>query len=223
MKITDLSVNFGTKQVFDNFCIEVEDNSVTAILGASGVGKTTLLNAISGLIDYQGKIEGVGRVAYVFQEARLVPTLTVKQNLLYALANKDEQTLSKIDAILDLVGLKGEEDSFPSELSGGMESRVSLARAFLSEASLLLMDEPMRSLDAVTRAKLIEDINSILKVYPRTVLMVTHDVREGIALASRIVVLKGERARIVLDEKISKDMTEEQKTLLESRVYSAIG
>lgn len=222
MKITDLLVNFGTKQVFDNFCLDIEDNSVTAILGASGVGKTTLLNAISGLIDYQGKIEGVGRVAYVFQEARLVPTLTVKQNLLYALGKKDEQTLSKIDAILDLVGLKGEENSFPSELSGGMESRVSLARAFLSEASLLLMDEPMRSLDAVTRAKLIEDINSILKVYPRTVLMVTHDVREGIALASRIVVLKGERARIVLDEKISKDMTEEQKTLLESRVYSAI-
>ena len=150
-----------------------------------------MLRAISGLIEYKGEIEDSGKVSYMFQESRLIPTLTVKENLLFALGEKkpSAKTLDKVKKMIEKVGLAGEENSFPSELSGGMESRVSLARAMLFDGDILLMDEPLRSLDAVTREKLIVEIKKLLDEYPRTVLLVTHDPKESIALSDKIIVL----------------------------------
>ncbi len=224
MKITDFSIKYGDKLIFDNFSIDFEKGSVTAILGPSGVGKTTLLNAVAGLLSCEGRIGDVGRVSYMFQEARLIDSLTVKENLLYVIGGKKatQEARKRLEDLIEAVGLKGEEDSFPTELSGGMASRVSLARAFLTDSDTLLMDEPLRSLDTAIKLKLIEEIKALLKVYPRTVLLVTHDAREGIALADRIIAIKGSPVRVVIDEAVNKNMSEDDKSSLEKRLIQAI-
>lgn len=224
MKISNLSAKYGEKTVFDSFSLDLDDKKVTAFLGSSGVGKTTLLNAVAGLIDFNGEIEGKGKVSYMFQESRLIDTLTVRDNLLYVVGGKKatKVTQDRLNLLIEKVGLKGEEDSFPHELSGGMASRVSLVRAFLVESDTLLMDEPLRSLDTVIRLKLIEEIKLLLKEFPRTVLLVTHDAREAISLADRIIVLSGTPVCVVKDVKIDKKMSEDEVSALEKELLSAL-
>lgn len=224
MKITDFSLKYGEKIVFDSFSLDVEDDKVTAILGPSGVGKTTLLNAVAGLVDYDGRIEISGKASYMFQESRLIDTLTVKENLLYVIGGKkaSQEDRQRLDSLISKVGLKGEEDSFPHELSGGMASRVSLARAFLVEREVLLMDEPLRSLDTAIRLKLIGEIKSLLEEFPRTVLLVTHDAREAISLADRIIVLGDSPVRVVKDISVDKKMSEDEVSALEKELLSAL-
>jgi sulfonate transport system ATP-binding protein len=159
----------------------------------------------------------------MFQEARLIPTLTVKENLLYALNSEQRKNkLDDLNKLIQMVGLRGEENSFPNELSGGMESRVSLIRAFLVDSDTLLMDEPLRSLDLVTKQKILLEMKAILSEYPRTVILVSHDPRECVYLADRIMVLSGSPACVVLDEKVSKDMTESEISAFENNLVSAI-
>lgn len=224
MKINNLTISYGDKKIFDKFSIDFEKGKLTSILGPSGIGKTTLLRAISGLIEYKGDIEDSGKVSYMFQEARLIPTLTVKENLLFALGERERcaKTLDEVQKMIEKVGLTGEENSFPSELSGGMESRVSLARALLFGGDILLMDEPLRSLDAVTREKLIVEIKKLLDEYPRTVLLVTHDPKESIALSDKIIVLGSNPVKIIKEVSVPKNITDLQKVELEKQLFDAI-
>jgi len=189
MEIKNLNVSFGERTIFKNFNLNV-NNTVTAIMGASGVGKTTLLKAISGIIECNGEVL-TEKIGYVFQEPRLVPSLTVLQNV--ALVAGEE----KAKNILEKVELSAYANFYPKELSGGMAQRVNLARAFCTSNTILL-DEPFKELDYSLKLRLIETFKELLKP-DTTAILITHDVEEAISLADRIIVLGKEPAEIVLD------------------------
>ena len=179
-----------------------------AVLGPSGCGKTTMLNAIAGLNPYfEGTVQVDGSVqvagtapsgsACMFQEPRLMPWLTVAENI--ALVLDDDRGNPLIMPILDAVGLAACADNYPHTLSGGMQRRVALARAFVIRPSLLLLDEPFLSLDAPTAARLRELLVELWQGIRPTVLLITHDLREAVSLADRIVFLSPSPSRVVLD------------------------
>lgn len=173
-----------------------------AIVGPSGAGKTTLLKIIAGLdaaFAGQVKIAANARIGFVFQEPRLMPWLTVADNLRLVLPALDSATL---EAGLARVGLAGQGGSYPQRLSGGMQRRVALLRAFLVRPELLLLDEPFISLDAPTAASLhalLQDLRA--DIHPTT-LLVTHDLREALALADRVLFVSASPARVILDHAV---------------------
>ena len=184
-----LTKNYPQKSVFKDFEMQIKDGEIVCILGGSGVGKTTLLNALARLIDFEGSLEGVPeKVSYVFQTPRLLPHLTVKQNLFYAL----EEVVSeeKIAEMLEKSYLLECQDRKTKLLSGGERKRVSLARAFLSDAKLLLMDEPFNSVDTALKLRLISLFAKLWEEEKKTVVFVTHDIEEALMLADKIIVLK---------------------------------
>ena len=170
-----------------------------AIVGPSGAGKTTLLKIISGLdTAFEGQLQlpPSGKVGYMFQEPRLMPWLTVAQNL--SLVDK---TLggTKLTQALAKVGLKDCADLFPNQLSGGMQRRVALLRAFSVAPQLLLMDEPFQSLDAPTADQLRAHLLELWQDTQSTVLFVTHNLQEALALADRVLFLSAGPSCIALD------------------------
>lgn len=191
MKIIDVSKSYDEKEIFNNFSYEFPLGKITAVMGGSGVGKTTLLRMIAGLTDYQGKIEKEGEISYVFGETSLIPSLTVKQNLNYAVSHviKDKTLREKlIFDVLKEVELEKEMDSYPHELSTGMAQRVSIARGFLYPASTVIMDEPFRGLDTALKSKLTKLFLKLLSKENKTVIFITHDITEAVLLADKIVV-----------------------------------
>lgn len=187
IEIKNLSKSYSDKTVYNNFSLTLEEGKITCLLGSSGCGKTTLLNAIAGLTKCSGDIPKL-KCSYIFQAPQLVPNLTVLGNLL--LVCKEEQ---KIFDMLRRVGLEDKAQSYPVNLSGGEAQRVAIARAFLHKSEILLMDEPLASLDLKLKKQIIELFFEIWKEDGRTVLAVTHDVDEAAAIAQRIIVLsKGE-------------------------------
>ena len=211
MKIKNLSKSFGDKRIFENFNVEFEKGKITAIMGKSGIGKTTLLKAIANLTDYQGKIESDGAISYVFGEASLIPSLSVKQNLSYAVSHviKDKKVRENaIYDILEQVELGDEANSFPWNLSTGMAQRVSLARGFLYPSNVLIMDEPFRGLDTALKSRLQKYFLKLLSKDNKTVVLITHDVNEALLLADRILVFDNRPVNIVFDESITIPQSE---------------
>ena len=188
IKLVNLGVRYGEKVVYEHFNLDICEGQITCVLGASGCGKTTLLNAIAGLIAHTGEISPLS-CSYVFQTPRLVPNLTVKGNLL--LVCKDEERISRL---LEMTNLKDKADSYPAHLSGGERQRVSIARAFAYEGDLLLMDEPFTSLDLKLKISIMEQFKALQSGQKRTALFVTHDIDEAIFLADRIIVLRDGKA-----------------------------
>src|ERR687897_1267451 len=169
-----------------------------ALFGPSGCGKSTLLNLVAGLdSDFAGEVllPEPARIAYVFQEPRLLPWLTVEDNLALVLAD-DPQSDAKIAQWLGEMGLADVRAVFPTRLSLGMARRVALARAFIIQPTLLLMDEPFVSLDEPTADRLRRLLLDALRAHPATVLFVTHNLREAITLADRIALLTPAPARV---------------------------
>ncbi|MDE6660745.1 MAG: ABC transporter ATP-binding protein [Anaeroplasmataceae bacterium] len=187
IKLLEVSKKYDAQIIFDQFNLEFPKDKITCILGESGVGKTTLLNMISGLTNYTGKIEVDGKISYIFQESRLIPTLTVKENLKFVSQNITDE---KIEEILSQLEILDKMDSYPTKLSGGEAQRVSIARAFLYDASIILMDEPFSSLDLSLKYKLISYFSNLWNANKKTVLFVTHDIDEAILLAEDILILK---------------------------------
>lgn len=185
IEFKNVSKFYGENAVYKNFNFSLEEGAVTCILGESGSGKTTLLNMLAGLTPYLGEITPRVKCSYVFQEPRLVSSLTVLGNLGLVCRDGD-----RIRTMLAAVGLEGREGAYPRELSGGQAQRVSLARAFLYPSEVILMDEPFSSLDIALKVKMAALFLGLWRSEKRTAVFVTHDVDEAAMLANRVVVLK---------------------------------
>ena len=184
----------------DRVSLDVRPGEFLCIVGASGCGKTTLLNLVAGLDSpTSGAVDVRGRAALMFQEAALFPWLTVSGNVELALRLRGEPKrarAAKAEALLSTVRLDGFAAKRPHELSGGMRQRVALARAFAQEADVLLMDEPFGALDAMTRDLLHHELERLWADRNLTVVFVTHNVREAVRLADRVVLLSSRPGRV---------------------------
>ncbi len=195
----------GEKIVFDKFSAEFKDGKVTAVMGSSGIGKTTLLNCIAKLTDYDGEIAGVGSSAYVFQEDRLIPDKTVYDNIDFVMQTEDaDERKKRIKNALSVTELLSEAFRYPSELSGGQRKRVSLARAFASGRDLMLLDEPLSSLDIGLKFRIFDVMKKVFKSDSKTVIMVTHDVDEALTLADEIAII--EKGGVAYRKEFSTDL-----------------
>jgi NitT/TauT family transport system ATP-binding protein len=187
----------------DALTLDVEKGSFTCIVGASGCGKTTVLNLIAGLDEpSSGTIEVTGRSALMFQESALFPWLTAAGNVELALrlrGVRKSQRRARALELLDRVHLGGFASKRPHELSGGMRQRVALARALAQDADVLLMDEPFGALDAITRDLLHEELEGVWQQTGLTIVFVTHNVREAARLGDRIVLLASRPGRLAAD------------------------
>ena len=191
--------------------LDIHAGEFVCLLGPSGCGKSTLLYALAGHVSPSGghvsidghPVEGPSpQRLLMFQEAALFPWLTVKQNLTFALRAKGlshSECERKAHEFIGLVHLEGFENALPHELSGGMRMRVSLARALAMDPSVLLMDEPFAPLDAQTRGRMHQLLQSIWMKTRKTVVFVTHDVREALVLGDRVVVMASRPGRIIQD------------------------
>lgn len=195
MILSNVCKNYGQNAVLRNLNCTFEEGKITAVLGGSGAGKTTLLRILAGLTSYEGTVDGAAGVrpvrrkdcSFLFQESLLLPNLTAKENCKFVLGKEDR---GNVGEMLARVGLKGKENAYPRELSGGECRRVAIARAFCYPHSILLMDEPFSSLDLALKRSLIELVCELWREKQSTVVFVTHDVREAVLLSHRAVVLK---------------------------------
>ncbi len=184
ISIKNLGVKYGQKSVYEDFSLDIEEGKVLCVLGESGCGKTTLLNALSGLIKCSGDFPRLG-CSYVFQTPRLLPNLTVEGNL--KIVCKDHGRMEKL---LKATGLEGKEGSFPCSLSGGEAQRVAIVRAFLKDCDLLLMDEPFSSLGLKLKISIMDGFTKMQRADKKTAVFVTHDIDEALYMADRIVLIK---------------------------------
>jgi len=198
MTVIDININNKTyptseKPVIANLKLSLKPSEFICLVGSSGCGKTTLLNIIAGLdSDYDGDIlagqrHAPPKIGYIFQNPRLLPWRTVRENI--ELALDSHQSPDIIDPLLDAMQLTGSQHVYPERLSLGMSRRVSIIRAFAVDPDVLLMDEPFVSLDAPVARQVRELLLKLWQQRPHTVLFVTHDLREAITLADRIVFL----------------------------------
>ncbi|WP_270353689.1 ABC transporter ATP-binding protein [Microbacterium testaceum] len=209
--IEGVSKRFGAGPVvLDDITLDIAPGQFVCLLGASGCGKSTLLNLIAGL---DRPTVGAIRTpaegsAVMFQESALMPWLTARRNVELALRLRGVPRSHRRDealALLDTVNLADAADKRPHELSGGMRQRVALARALAQDRPVLLMDEPFAALDAITRDLLHEELERVWRATGRTIVFVTHNVREAVRLGERIVLL-GSRPGRVVGEWLTRDV-----------------
>jgi len=195
ISVHDLSVNFGDKQVLRGCNLELPVGSHTALMGGSGQGKTTLLKALLGLIRPQsGSVSVQGKVACVFQEPRLLPTRTAVENVNSVLSDHSE-TMSTALEWLSKVDMSDAAHHYPSELSGGMQQRVAIARALAYGGDILLLDEPLKELDAELHAKMLSLLQR--ESAGKTLLLVTHVASDARVLADTVYHLENGRINIM--------------------------
>lgn len=194
------AVNNHDLLVLDKVSLEINKGEFVCIVGPSGCGKTSLLNIIAGLdLRYSGQVLHNGRPVrgcdsdrlLIFQDSGLFPWLTVRENVAFGLRVKKipkEKRDKTVSGYLEMVGLSRFKDSSIHELSGGMKQRVALARALAMDPEVLLMDEPFSSLDAQSRDMLHEELQKIWGITKKTIIFVTHNVREAVCLGDRVLV-----------------------------------
>ncbi|MBV8260052.1 MAG: ATP-binding cassette domain-containing protein [Paraburkholderia sp.] len=202
VELQGVGKRYGERVVLNGFDLAIERGSFVSIVGRSGCGKSTLLRLIAGLetadegaVQRHGANGAVLDTRIMFQDARLLPWKTVLQNVMLGLGRGAREDAR---AVLNEVGLLARADEWPARLSGGQRQRVALARALVHRPSLLLLDEPLGALDALTRIEMHALIERLWRAHRFTALLVTHDVHEAVALGDRILLV--EAGRIALDE-----------------------
>jgi NitT/TauT family transport system ATP-binding protein len=210
---------FNDEAVIESLDLDLSPGEFLALLGPSGCGKSTLLRLIAGLDSPDsGQLQvngGHPRLAYVFQEASLMPWRSVLGNVALPLELDGVPSAERNAAalcLLDTVGLGGAASRYPGELSGGMKMRVSLARALVTRPSLLLLDEPFAALDEFTRHYLDEHLQQLWLDLRMTVVFVTHSITEAVFLADRVVMLSPRGGRILADQTIALPRPRERRT-----------
>ena len=214
--LENLGKRFGDgAPVLDDVNATIGQGEFVALLGASGCGKSTLLNIIAGLEHpTSGALEVPSDgAAFMFQDSALFPWLTARGNIELALQLADKSSSkasrrARATELLELVHLGGAGDKRPHELSGGMRQRVALARSLAQDRQVLLMDEPFAALDAITRDLLHDELERIWTETGRTIIFVTHNVREAVRLGQRVLLLSSRPGRVVAEW----DVTEEHRT-----------
>lgn len=198
LQLRHVSHSFGALEVLRDLSIKVLHGEFVAIVGPSGCGKTTLLNLLSGFNQpTSGVIERNGESRMVHQQDGLFPWQTVAENIALGLRHKSKQERrQQVEEMVRLIRLEGFENSYPHQLSGGMRQRVELARALAGSSDILLLDEPFSSLDYLTRLRMRQEVARILLEWPRTVVLVTHDIQEAAQLADRVIALGQRPAQI---------------------------
>ena len=212
LQVQHVSKSFSLKGapllVLDDISLTIAPGEFVAIVGASGCGKSTLLRLLAGLdTDYTGLLlhDGVPirgtdlHRGLVFQDHRLFPWLTVQQNVAVAFSNTKvllAERTARVAAEIARVGLDGYADAYPHQLSGGMSQRAAIARALVGRPDVLLLDEPLGALDALTRLRLQQELRRLWQDEGITMVMVTHDIDEAVYLADRIVVLDARPGKV---------------------------
>ena len=196
MFIDNVNIKFDNKIIYEKFSIDFEDNKINCIVGASGCGKTTLLNYICDCL-----LKNNIKVSYVFQEDRLIPWKSIFDNLRLVIKNKHnkEDINKKIDDILSILDIKEAKFLYPDELSGGMKQKVNIARALLYDFNVLLLDEPFRSLDIKIKNSIMNLIRTISKEKEITIILVSHNKDEVKALADNIFLLDGYPTKVIIE------------------------
>ena len=204
----DFRANDVVVNALDNVTLEIKEMEFVAIVGPSGCGKTTLLRLVAGLdFPTSGRVRVGGAEvrgpgpdrAVVFQQFALFPWKTVAENIAFGLSCKGvtrQVQSEQVQKFISMMSLDGHENSYPHQLSGGMQQRVAIARSYAIAPDVLLMDEPFGALDAQTRTVMQEELKGICRAHPRTVLFITHAVDEAVYLADRIVVMSRRPGRI---------------------------
>ncbi len=209
-------MDYEDVKVFENFSLSIPENKITCIIGPSGSGKTSILNILAGLVtDYKGKVYLGDDFSYIFQESRLIPFSTVYDNIKIVRRDEDKD---EILAILNDLGLLGFENKYPDQLSGGMKQRVSIARGFYYNSSILLMDEPFKSIDYDLRINLINYLKYIYSKNNKTIIFITHDIDEAILLGHHIIVLSNRPTVIKKEFVVESDIL--KRTVLDKEHIS---
>lgn len=236
IKIEHLNKEFivdkKSMKVLNDINLNIRKGEFITIVGHSGCGKSTLLKIMCGLVDYEdGVVERNGhpvagpgpRCGMVFQDHRLLPWLKIKDNVGFGLKElSKEERAQKVQDHLDMVGLQGFENSYPSQLSGGMSQRAAIARGLANNPSILLLDEPFGALDALTRIQMQKEILRIQKEQKTTMVMVTHDIDEAIVLGNRIVVMgarPGEIKEIIEVSHAARRRNTADFAILKKKIY----
>lgn len=226
VSVEQLNRSFGDHDVLSGLDLTIRSDEFVAILGRSGSGKSTLLRAIAGLdhdVVGSGTITTPRTVSVVFQDARLLPWTRVLDNVVLGLDGPDVRQRG-LDALAE-VGLAGRERAWPTELSGGEQQRVALARSLVRAPELLLADEPFGALDALTRIRMHDLLRTLCARHRPAVLLVTHDVDEAIDLADRVVVLDQGRlaADITIELGPDRDHADPAFGLLRAQLLGHLG
>lgn len=215
IEVHDLQMSFGERKVIDGVSLDIPEGQFLSIVGPSGCGKTTLLNLLAGLIDtpYRGTLLlggispnlGDERIAYMLARDSLLPWRTALENASYGMQIRGvlpQARETRARDFLKRVGLASFENAYPKHLSHGMRQRCALARTFALDAPFLLMDEPFGALDAQTKLQLEELLVELCQQESRTIVFITHDLAEAIAISDRVVVMSARPGRIVADLEI---------------------
>ncbi|MDA3781449.1 MAG: ABC transporter ATP-binding protein [Bacteroidales bacterium] len=204
LELRNINKSFNELTLFDNFSMLFKENIISSIIGPSGCGKTTLLNIICKTSDINsGDIIGFDKkkISYIFQEPRLLPWKTVKENIQFVikdLYSKKKQEII-IKKLLQIVELESFENYYPSQLSGGMRQRVAMARAFSNSSDIILMDEAFKGLDEKLKQNLIRIFKKIWLRFNKTVIFVTHDIDEAIQLSKEIFIFS--KPKVIIKHK----------------------